>query len=58
VVELVKEGFVPVIVDNFSNTDESAMTGLEKIIGTKPILYKYDCTDAQLMNNMTARMPN
>jgi len=52
VVELVKEGFVPVIVDNFSNTDESAMTGLEKIIGTKPILYKYDCTDAQLMNEV------
>jgi UDP-glucose 4-epimerase len=45
VVELFNHGFIPVIVDNFSNSDERVMQGLENILGFKPILYKADCAD-------------
>jgi UDP-glucose 4-epimerase len=52
VVELCKEGYVPVIVDNFSNTEESVIQGLEQIIGATPIVYKFDCADEQSMTRV------
>jgi UDP-glucose 4-epimerase len=45
VVELFNHGFIPVIVDNFSNSDERVLLGLEDILGFKPILYRSDCAD-------------
>ncbi len=46
VVELQKSGFEPIIVDNFSNSEEKALEGLEKIIGKPVVCYKADCNDA------------
>lgn len=45
VVELFKAGYRPVIVDNFSNSDESIVDGVKKIIGTKIKVYKNDFQD-------------
>ncbi len=52
VVELVKEGYVPVIVDDFSNTEESVIERLGKIIGFTPITYKCDCADEGIMTTV------
>jgi UDP-glucose 4-epimerase len=45
VVELINHGFIPVIVDNFSNSDQRVVQGLQDILGFQPILYKCDCAD-------------
>lgn len=55
VVELINEGYTPVIVDNFSNTDERILDGLQKIIGIVPTLYKVDCGDKALMSEIFMR---
>lgn len=45
VVELFNHDFIPVIVDNFSNTDERILEGLEQILGLRPVLHRIDCSD-------------
>jgi len=45
VVELLNNGYIPVIIDNFSNSDERVLSGLEELLGFTPILYRLDCTD-------------
>ena len=52
VVELFNHGFIPVIVDNFSNSDERVLQGLEDILGFKPILYRSDCADYQSLKDV------
>jgi len=66
VVELTREGYIPVIVDNFSNTDEyipvivdnfsntdeRILQGLEQILGAAPIIYKEDCADKTVMRKI------
>lgn len=42
VVELVNAGYNPVIVDNLSNSLISALDGIEKITGKKPVFYEND----------------
>lgn len=54
VVELINEGYTPVIVDDFSNTDERILKGLEKILGSLPTLYKIDCCDKSAMHEIFA----
>ena len=44
-VELSRNGFSPIVVDNFSNTSIQNIKGAEKIIGKKIPFYKIDCTD-------------
>jgi UDP-glucose 4-epimerase len=44
VIELLNSGFIPVIVDDFSNSDERILSGLEEILGFSPVLYRCDCT--------------
>lgn len=46
VVELHNNGYEPIIVDNFSNSEKSVLDGIESIIGVKPKLYEGDCTDS------------
>ncbi len=46
VVELYLAGFEPVIVDNFSNSEKTALAGIEKIIGQSVKYYDADCNDA------------
>lgn len=52
IVELVSAGYAPVIIDDFSNTDERILVGLSKILGNEPILYKIDCTNEALLRNV------
>ena len=44
VVELLNHGYIPVIVDDFSNSDERVLSGLEEILGFQPVIYRCDCT--------------
>ena len=45
VIELIKNDFEPVIVDNLSNSSVSVLDRLEKITGTRPKFYKIDLCD-------------
>lgn len=45
VVELQKNGFDVVIVDNLSNSKEAVLDRVQQITGTKPTFYKVDMTD-------------
>ena len=45
VVELQQAGYQPVIVDNFSNSEESALAGIESILGVAVPTYRIDCAD-------------
>ncbi len=52
VVELYEAGYEPIIVDNFSNSEESVLTGLRNIIGKEVKLYAIDCNDTAAMENL------
>ena len=52
VVELFKAGYHPIIVDNFSNTDERLLHGIASITGQKPTLYKGDCCDLSFLTTV------
>lgn len=45
-VELINAGFVPIIVDNFSNSEKFVVDRIEEITGKKPILLEGDCGDS------------
>jgi UDP-glucose 4-epimerase len=45
IVELHQAGFEPVIIDDFSNSDPSALEGIGKIIGREVKTYQADCND-------------
>jgi UDP-glucose 4-epimerase len=48
-VELIKEGFDVVIVDDLSNSQIEVLDGIEKIAGKRPQFYKFDlCDEAEL----------
>jgi UDP-glucose 4-epimerase len=52
VVELVQAGYQPVIVDNFSNSEESALAGIESILGATVPTYRIDCGDAAALRGV------
>ncbi len=52
VVELVHSGYEPILVDDFSNTEESILLGLKDILGFTPTLYQFNCADASLMHQV------
>ena len=52
VVELYQAGYQPVIVDNFSNSQESALAGIEAILGTAVPIYRIDCGDAAALRTV------
>lgn len=52
VVELVKQGYNPIIVDNFCNSEKSVLDGLEEIVGKPITLYEGDCTDKAFMTKV------
>jgi UDP-glucose 4-epimerase len=52
VVELYNNGYEPIIVDNFSNSEKSVLDGIQQIIGVKIKLYEGDCTDKGFMRNV------
>ena len=49
VVELQASGYRPVIIDNFSNSAEIIIKGIEHITGQKTIFYKGDFQDSALL---------
>ena len=44
-VELIAQGFEPIIIDNFSKSDRSLLTGIEKITDKTVAFYEGDCAD-------------
>lgn len=55
VVELHNEGYEPVIIDNFSNSEKSVVDNIQSIIG-KPIpLYEEDCSDEQVVKKIIGK---
>jgi UDP-glucose 4-epimerase len=54
VVELYEAGFQPVIVDNFSNSEESVLDGLAAILGTRVPTHRIDCNDVEALRAVFA----
>ena len=52
VVELAQAGFQPIIIDNFSNSQESALAGIEAILGQAVPVYRIDCGDADALRGV------
>lgn len=52
VVELVNAGYQPVLVDDFSKSDDTLLNGIEKILGTKPKFYQGDCADQSFLSKV------
>lgn len=52
VVELIAQGYYPIIVDNFCNSEKSVLKGLEQITGKDITLYEGDCTDKVFMTKV------
>ena len=58
VVELVQAGYEPVIVDNFSNSEESALQGIAAILGREVPCHRVDCTDAEALRKVFEQEQN
>ncbi len=52
VVELAQAGYEPVIVDNFSNSQESALAGIQAILGRDVPCHRIDCGDADALRQV------
>ncbi|QIX61433.1 UDP-glucose 4-epimerase GalE [Hymenobacter sp. BT18] len=54
VVELYEAGFQPVIVDDFSNSQESSIQGIEAILNTRIACHRIDCGDVEALRAVFA----
>jgi UDP-glucose 4-epimerase len=52
VVELAQAGYEPVIIDNFSNSEESALAGIRGILGRDVPCHRIDCGDAEALRQV------
>lgn len=52
VVELAEAGYEPVILDNFSNSEESVLDGISAILGRSVPCHRIDCTDADALRSV------
>lgn len=57
VVELYNAGYVPVIVDDLSNSEESVLEGIEKIIGQAPVFYRENVCDRAALDRIFEEHP-
>ncbi|MBD2723428.1 UDP-glucose 4-epimerase GalE [Hymenobacter armeniacus] len=57
VVELHQAGYQPIIVDDFSNSQESAVAGIEAILGTRVPLYTIDCANEEALRGVFQAEP-
>lgn len=58
VVELIQSGYEPVIIDNFSKSDDSLLKGLEQITKQKPNFLQGDCVDKDFLRKVfTSQAP-
>lgn len=55
VIELVNAGYTPVIVDNFSNTSERSLIGLQRILERQITLYRLDIRDTVALEELFLR---
>ena len=58
VLDLFKNDFTPVIIDNLSNSSVKNLTGINKILNSNIKWYNVDCTDKQAMSNVFENEPN
>jgi UDP-glucose 4-epimerase len=52
VVELSEAGYTPIIIDDFSNSEKSVISNLEKITGQKPLVYEGKFQDKDLLKKI------
>jgi len=52
VVALTEAGFRPVILDDFSNSEQRVLDGLEQIMGSKPIIYAENCHNRETLRRI------
>jgi UDP-glucose 4-epimerase len=52
VVELIQQGYLPIIVDNFSKSDRTLLEGIIQVTGKTPKLYVGDCTDKDFLGHV------
>lgn len=52
VVRLHEEGFNPIILDNFSNSEKSVLQGLRKITGKDFVFYEGDILDSEILQKI------
>ena len=55
VVELLKENYDVIIVDDLSNAKEEVIDRIEAITGVRPVFYKMDCCDKAGLCNVFAK---
>ena len=56
VVELIRSGFDPIIVDNLSNSQPESVDAVRKLTGKAIPFFKADCCDEQAMRNIFAKI--
>jgi UDP-glucose 4-epimerase len=56
-VELLRQGFTPVLIDDFSKSDHTLISGIEKITNTTIRLYEGDCADRLFLRKVFADQP-
>jgi UDP-glucose 4-epimerase len=52
VIALAEAGYIPVIVDNFSNSGPKVLDRIALIIAEKPLFYEGDCADASFLEGV------
>ncbi len=52
VVELINAGHEPIIIDNFNNSDKSALKGIRKIVKRPIKCYEKDCNDSKVLEQI------
>jgi UDP-glucose 4-epimerase len=57
VVELEEAGYEPIIIDNFSNTEERSLQGIADILGRDVTCHRIDCTDAAALRGVFEQEP-
>ena len=55
VIALHEAGYMPIIVDNFSNSDETVIDRLSQVLGVRPVSYFADCTDLDVLRDVFER---
>ncbi|MCG8575523.1 MAG: UDP-glucose 4-epimerase GalE [Flavobacteriales bacterium] len=58
VIELLKEGYEPIIIDDFRNSKPFILDRITEISGETPIHYSVDCTDEEAMMAIFEKHPN
>lgn len=52
VVELVKSGYNPIIIDNLANSNADVVGWIEQIINRKLVFYQADCADKSVLSDL------